>query len=182
MTSVDLFNSGFVSLALKHTHTHAHPLIQQQPQVINSQTGIVMSEPQNQGEGAPLGSTTQETSPPKIEITPAATGGSSLRRLSVLKLDPTPTKEEEHAIPQASTALPGTPAAEEKTADETSPVPVTSGTSDKPSTDPPMQSIVESSTQPTTTKSTNGTVPTSADPKTGVATVSKSWALLILAF
>jgi hypothetical protein len=139
-----------------------------------------MSEPQNQSEGVPLESTTQETSPPKIEITPAATGGGSLRRLSVLKLDPTPVKEQ-HAIPEASTALPETPVAEEKTADETSPVPETSGTSDKPSTDPPIQSIVEQSTQPTITKPTNGTEPTSADPKTGVATVSKTWALLILA-
>lgn len=178
MTLVDLFKPDFVSLDLKHTHTLAHPLIQRQSRVLNPQTAIVMSEPQNQGEGT----TTQETSSPKIEITPVATESIFLRRLSVLKLDPTPGKEEQDATPQASAALPETPAAEEKTADATiSSVPDESGTTNQPSADPPMKSTVESSTQPKITKFADETVPATVALDTGVAKVSKTWTLLILA-
>ena len=141
-----------------------------------------MSEPQNQDDGIPLKSTTQETSPPKIEITPATAGRISLPRSSVLNLDPTPTTEEQDTTPQASSALPGTESAEENTADATtSSVPGESSTSDKPSTDPAMKSMVNSTTQPTNAKPTDGTVPTTVDPNTGVAKVSEARTLLILA-
>lgn len=140
-----------------------------------------MSEPQNQGEGTPLKSTTQETSSPKIEITQVATESIFLRRLSVLNLDTAPGEEKQGATPQASIGLPEAPAADEKTADSTNPLQEESGTTNEPSADLPMESTVESSTQPILAKSTDETVPATGAPNTGVAKVSKTWTLLILA-
>jgi hypothetical protein len=140
-----------------------------------------MSEPQNQDTGIPFESTIQETSPPTIEITPTAGGGTSLPRSSVLNLDPTPVKEEQKNIPRAST-LPVTETTGENTSDATSPsVPREPGTSYKSSTDPAMKSVVSSDTQPTNANPTGVTMPTIVDPNAVVPKVSNTRTLLILA-
>jgi len=92
-------------------------------------------------------------------------------------LDGTPDVSEQHTIPEASTALPGTAGAEHQNAEPTSPSspnhPTFQGESDPSaaahSTDSPFKSVVKSFTAPTTGKPSDGVVQT--DPKTGVTKV-----------
>jgi len=93
-------------------------------------------------------------------------------------LDPTPAASEQHTIPEASTALPGTAEAEHQNAEPTSPssptLPAFQGYSDPsaasvPPAESPFKSVVKSFTVPTTGKPGDGVVET--DPKAGVAKV-----------
>jgi hypothetical protein len=89
---------------------------------------------------------------------------------------------EQHTITEASTALPGTTAAENNVNDPSSPAsptppsfPETSGASDKLSKDHVIKSIVPSFTERTAAKHTDGTATTPVDTKTGAAkTTSQS--------
>jgi hypothetical protein len=96
----------------------------------------------------------------------------------LIMLEYAPVAAEQHTIPEASTALPGTAAAETQNTEPSSPpspaspvVPADSGNSGNPSPDHPFKSLIRSFTEPTTGKPTDGTGPTSVDPKTGVAQV-----------
>lgn len=96
----------------------------------------------------------------------------------ILILDPTPVREEQQTIPEASTALPETASTENNVNNSTTPTSPTHpsvpgpGTSEKPSTDPAVESNIPSFTQPTIAKPTDEIVPTTVDPKTDVANVS----------
>jgi hypothetical protein len=90
-----------------------------------------------------------------------------------------PGAAEQHTIPEASTALPGTAGADTQNNESAMPpspthptAPEVEGTkSGNKSTDPPLKSLLRSFTEPTTAKPSDGTVPAATDPKTGVTKV-----------
>jgi hypothetical protein len=125
--------------------------------------------------------------PPEIQITAPAANIGTPGFNHADQLETAPVATDQHTIPAASTALPGTAAAETQNTEPSSPssptslsAPSESGTSEKPSTDPPFKSIVRSFTQPTTGKPTDGTIPASVHPETGVAQVYPNFALLTI--
>ena len=129
----------------------------------------------------------QNITPPDIQITaPAATTGDSLLCALADQLESppaAPVAAEQHTIPEASTALPGTEAAEIRNTDPSTPTsptsptaPIESGTSENNSADRPFKSFVRSFTQPTIGKPPEGKVSALIDPKTGVAQASLAFA------
>lgn len=142
-----------------------------------------MAEEQKTSESLIPKTPIQNITPPDIQITsPTTTTGDPLICAFADQLESPPTAPvaaEQHTIPEASTALPGTEAAEIQNTDPPTPTspssptaPSESRTSEKKSTSPPFKSLVRSFAQPTLGKPPEGKVSASVDPKTGVAQVS----------
>jgi hypothetical protein len=150
-------------------------------------TTTIMSEVQKTSDSLIPETPVQNITPPEIQITaPAANTGVPLIWIVADQLESAPVAAEQHTIPEASTALPGTVAAETQNTEPPTPTsptsptaPGESGTSENNFTNTPFKSIVRSFTQPTTGKPADGNVSASVDPKTGVAQVEPYFGLLI---
>jgi hypothetical protein len=90
-----------------------------------------------------------------------------------------PEAAEQHTIPEASTALPGTAGADTQNNESAMPPSPTHPTApeketksgNKSTESPPLKSLLRSFTEPTTAKPSDGAVPAATDPKTGVTKV-----------